>query len=425
MTILEQNENSIPEMPRFSDGSVNLQELIRVMAESLVNAIMDAQADDMCEQGNQRNGYRKRGLMTCVGKLNLQIPKLRMGTYFPNDILMRYSRTDKAVIAAISEMVTSGVSTRKVSKVATKMGIDKMSSSQVSRICESLDACVADLQERDLSGVLYPYIFLDATYIKCRDAGHVSSTALVSAIGVDAKGYRHILGLDAIDSETYEGWAEFLKSLRSRGVAGVACVTSDAHEGLKRAISEAFPGAAWQRCIVHLERNAAGCATNKTKRSAIYSILHAVFAEDDPPLVRELYHQACEEIEKFCPRAALVLEEAEADALAYLDFPFEHHKRIRTNNIQERANRELKRRSHVVQVFPSRKALIRMMGAVYSEMDEDWQSKRMFAEDVILQVVHGDPCKPPTPAYAGNTQDHARHILELVLADNPFDDKVA
>ena len=129
-------------MPRFSDGSVNLQELIRVMAESLVNAIMDAQADDMCEQGNQRNGYRERGLVTCVGKLNLQIPKLRMGTYFPNDILMRYSRTDKAVIAAISEMVTSGVSTRKVSKVAAKMGIDKMSSSQVSRICESLDDCV-------------------------------------------------------------------------------------------------------------------------------------------------------------------------------------------------------------------------------------------------------------------------------------------
>ena len=187
--------------------------------------------------------------------------------------------------------------------------------------------------------------------------------------------------MDAIDTESYEGWAEFLRSLRSRGVDGVACVTSDAHEGLKRAISEVFPGAAWQRCIVHLERNVAGCATNRKKRGAIYSILHAVFAEDDPALARELYHQACEEIDKICPKAAKILEEAEVDALAYLDFPYEHHKRLRTNNVQERANRELKRRSRVVQVFPSRKALIRMMGAVYSEMDEDWQSKRWFSKE--------------------------------------------
>ena len=213
------------------------------------------------------------------------------------------------------------------------MGIDRMSAGQVSRICSSLDDAVANLQERDLSDVKYPYVWLDATYIKCRDSGRVQSTALVTAIGAGSDGYRRLLGLDAIDTESYDGWKGFLLSLRARGVEGVVCVTSDAHEGLKRAIQEAFPGAAWQRCIVHLMRNAAGNAPTRQKRGAILSILKAVFAERDPELVRELYQLATEQIEGFCPKAAEVLEEAEADALAYLDFPYEHHVRLRTNNV--------------------------------------------------------------------------------------------
>ena len=425
MKILNHNTNVLPEMPRFDDGFVDLRELIRIMAESLINEVMDVQAEEACAQGNQRNGYRGRSLLTPVGTINLRIPKLRAGSYFPNDLLVRYSRVDKAVVATVSEMVTNGISTRKVSKVASSMGIDKMSASQVSRICESLDGYVADLQKRDLSEATFPYIWLDATYIKCRDNGHVSSCALVSAIGADSDGYRRLLGMDAIDTESYAGWLNFLRSLRERGVDGVVCVTSDAHEGLRRAISEIFPGSAWQRYIVHLERNVITCAPTRRKRKAIGSILHAVFAENDPALVRELYQLACEQIDKFCPEAARILEDAEPDALAYLDFPYEHHKRLRTNNVQERLNRELKRRSRVVQVFPSRKSLIRMMGAVLSEMDEDWATKRWFSEASIAMAVEGRKCKPPMPNYTGDTTDHARRIIELVIANNPINGKVA
>ena len=300
-----------------------------------------------------------------------------------------------------------------------------MSASQVSRICESLDDVVADLQERGLSGTSFPYIWVDATYVKCRDGGHVSSCALVTAIGAGADGYRRLLGLDAIDTESYAGWLAFLRSLRERGASGVLCVTSDAHEGLRRAIEEVFPGAAWQRCIVHLMRNAASCAPTRQKRAAVLAILHAVFDERDPALVRELYHLACGEIAGICPRAAGLLEDAEADALAYLDFPYAHHRRIRTNNVQERANRELKRRSRVVQVFPSRKSLIRMLGAVFSEMDEDWASRRWFTEESIALAVSSAKSAAPAPSYDGTAGEHARRIMEVVVADNPIGRRAA
>ena len=202
-------------------------------------------------------------------------------------------------------------------------------------------------------------------------------------------------------------------------------MTSDAHEGLRRAIEEVFPGSAWQRCIVHLMRNAASCAPARQKRAAVLAILHAVFDERDPDLVRELYHLACEEIAGFCPKAAALLEEAEADALAYLDFPYEHHVRLRTNNVQERANRELKRRSRVVQVFPSRKSLIRMMGAVFSEMDEDWAGRRWFNDDSIGRAVEGAEVNAPAPAYEGTAAEHAARIIALVVADNPISGRKA
>lgn len=283
MDSLDQRAPECAEIPRFDDGMVNIQELIRIMAESLVNEIMDAQAEDACADGNRRNGYRERALVTSVGTINLRIPKLRRGSYFPEDLLTRYSRVDRAVVAAVSEMVTCGVSTRKVERVAASLGIDRMSASQVSRICESLDDVVADLQERDLSGTSFPYIWVDATYVKCRDGGHVSSCALVTAIGAGADGYRRLLGLDAIDTESYAGWLAFLRSLRERGASGVLCVTSDAHEGLRRAIEEVFPGAAWQRCIVHLMRNAASCAPTRQKRAAVLGFCTRSSTSGTPP----------------------------------------------------------------------------------------------------------------------------------------------
>lgn len=418
MNTLPEISLALPEMPRFDDGMVDMRELIRTMAEALINEIMSTQADIMCEdQGNTRNGYRERTLVTSVGAITMRIPKVRVGSYFPEDLIERYTRTDQAVIGAISEMVANGVSTRKVERVASRMGISRMSASQVSRICSSLDEVVSDLQQRLFSDVAFPYLWLDATYIKARnDDRKVASTAVVTAIGAGSDGYRRLLGVDAIDTESYPGWLAFLKSLRERGVMGVACVTSDAHEGLKKAIEEVFPGAAWQRCVVHLMRNAWSLAPTKRKRAAISSILSAVFRERDPELVRELYHLACDEVGRICPAAGDLLEEAEPDALAYLDFPYAHHVRLRTNNVQERMNREIKRRSRVVQVFPSRKSLIRMVGAVLAELDEEWSERRWFSERSMEEIL--EKAKPaPPPGYQGTAGEHAGRIMQLLFAD--------
>lgn len=288
---------------------------------------------------NSRNSYRERGLLTPAGKITLRIPKLRCGTYFPDGILERYSRVDKAVAAAVAEMHATGVSTRKVGRVAAKLGIERLSASQVSRVCERLDAEVAELRSREFS-IGMPYLFLDATYVKCRRDGRVQSTAVVTAIAVGADGVRRVVGLSAIDTETYAGWLGFCRDLRRRGVSGVRCVTSDAHEGLRRAIAECFPGAAWQRCIVHLERNVCSLLKSRRLRKAAGGIMRAVFSESEPASVRAAHHAAIDAIGGFSREAAELLEEAEADALAYLDFPAEHRRRIRTNNVQEREPRD-------------------------------------------------------------------------------------
>lgn len=408
-----------PEIPRFDDGTVNINELVRTLAEAIVNEVMDAQAEDACAEGNQRNGHRERRLLTSVGRITLRIPKLRRGIYFPEDLIERYSRVDRAAVAAVAEMVASGVSTRKVEKVARALGVDRMSASQVSRICGSLDAAVADLRGRPLGGARFPYFWIDATYLKCRGGGHVSSCAVVTAIGAADTGHRVLLGVDAADAEDYASWRAFLLSLRERGVAGVRCVTSDAHAGLRRAIEEVLPGAAWQRCVVHLERNVCALARNRRERALLGSVVRAVFAESDPALVRELYHLAVDEIGAVSAAAGALLEEAEADALAYLDFPPAHHRRLRTNNVQERMNREIKRRANVVQVPPSRKSLIRLLGAVLSEMDEDWAARRWFTEESISEVFEDRrrwrPGRPP--AYEGTAAEHAARIIAVVMAD--------
>lgn len=427
MDTLPASTPAVPEIPRFDDGMVNINELLRTLAEALVNEVMDAQAEDACADGNQRNGYRERRLLTSVGRITLRIPKLRRGTYFPEDLVERYSRVDRAVVAAVAEMVTSGVSTRKVEKVARALGVDRMSASQVSRICESLDAAVADLQERAFEGASFPYLWIDATYIKCRDGGHVSSCAVVTAIGAASSGHRVLLGVDAADTEDYASWRAFLLSLRGRGVSGVRCVTSDAHAGLRRAIEEVFPGSAWQRCIVHLERDACALARSRRERRLMGSILRAVFSESDPALVRELYHLAIDEIGAVSAAAGELLEGAEADALAYLDFPPAHHRRLRTNNVQERMNREIKRRARVVQVFPSRKSLIRLVGAVLSEMDEEWASRRWFTEESISEAYEDRSRWKPVPpaAYEGTPAEHAALIISLAMADEGASRKAA
>lgn len=231
------------DMPATGGESLDLQALTRALLESALNAIMDEQADMACEGGaNSRNGYRERGLVTPAGKITLRIPKLRCGTYFPEGMLERYSRADKAAAAA-AEMYANGVSTRKVERIAQRMGIDRLPSSRVGRICKRLDAEVAALRARGFDMAM-PCLFLDAAYVKHRRGGRVRSAAVVTAIAVGADGIRRVVGLFAIDAETYAGWLGFCRDLRMRGVGGVKRVTSDAREGLRRAVAECFPGAA-------------------------------------------------------------------------------------------------------------------------------------------------------------------------------------
>ena len=408
-------------IPRSTDGMVDIQSLLRLLAEQVVNAIMDEEADQLCGDGaNSRNGYRDRSLETCVGTLNLRIPKLRTGSFFPEDVLERYQRVDRALVAAVAEMYATGTSTRKVQRIAEKMGIERLGRDRVSAIAATLDAEIADLAEGPLDARAIPYIWLDATYVKCRRGGRVASTAVVTAIGCDESGWRRVLGVSVVDTESYESWLGFLRKLRDRGATGTELVVSDAHGGLVRAIGEVFQGAAWQRCAVHLMRDCMREAGSWQLRRRVGRIVSSVFHAGDAGTAVAMYHAACEMLEGCCPRAARVLEEAEPDALAYLDFPPSHWKRLRTNNVQERTNREIKRRSRVVQVFPSTGSLVRLAGAVMCEQDEIWQESRYFSE-VRMNELYDDGRTRGIdgPVDWARLEAEARKMLEsgLELAD--------
>ena len=417
---------SIPEqaacaLPRFSDGTINMQELLRQLAESVVNEVMSAEADELCgASGNSRNGYRERRLATCVGTLTLRIPKLRTGSFFPEDVVERYQRVDRALVSAVAEMYATGTSTRKVQRVAEKMGVSRLSKDQASSIARSLDADVEELPSRDLGAARTPHLWLDATYVKCRRDGRVASTAVVTAIGCDEHGWRRVLGASVVDTESYDSWLAFLRSVRERGVTGVRLVTSDAHEGLRRAVQEVFQGAAWQRCAVHLMRDCVRAAGTRSLARRVAGIVAPVFRAKDAAAVRAMYHLAADMLRECCPKAADVWEGAEADALAYLDFPASHWKRLRTNNLQERTNREIKRRSRVVQVFPSVRSLERLVGAVMCEQDEAWSDARYFSEGKISELYESRPAsEPPTGERAAELRGMAGKAIEasLELAD--------
>lgn len=424
---MESLAESMPQqasLPRFGDGTINLRELIRILAEDVVNAIMDAEADQLCAGGaNSRNGYRERNLVTCVGDITLRIPKLRTGSFFPEDVVERYQRVDRAVVAAVAEMYATGTSTRKVQRVADKLGISKLSKDQVSAIARNLDADVAELLGRDLGMSRTPYVWLDATYVKCRRGGRVASTAVVTAIGCDEEGWRRVLGVSVVDTESYDSWLSFLREIKDRGVRGVQLVVSDAHKGLVKAIEEVFQGSSWQRCAVHLMRDCMREAGSRQLRRRVGRIMSPVFRAKDVATAQAMYHVACDMLRACCPRAADVAEEAEPDALAYLAFPPSHWKRLRTNNVQERANREIKRRSRVVQVFPSEKSLERLVGAVMCELDEQWSQSRYFAYEKIQELY--DEGRAAAPAAPAKTADElAEEARKMIAASLELAEKV-
>ena len=404
----------------------DMREFAAKCLEAMINACMSAQADELCGAGygeksrervNWRNGYRQRGLETTVGDITLDIPKLRHGTYYPEDIVEHWQRADGALVACVMEMYVNGVSTRKVEKVADKLGVKEMSKSQVSRMAEALDAEVEQLRTSSLADKM-PYVWIDATYVPCRVDGKFVNVAVVDAIGCDEDGRKRFLGLDAVDVESYEEWKAFLLSLRERGLGGVVNVTSDAHGGLVKALSEVFIGASWQRCVTHFIKNCADAyCGHADKQRLVREVLKATFAQTDPTLVKACYHEAAERLAGGgCPKAAEHMEDAERSVLNYLQYPVAHAKKIRTDNVQERANREIKRRTDSVQCFPSKESLIRLVGAVLVEENISWQAgTRMFYPESIATAY---TFKAPEPTEWAVTQagEKAKEIIGKAIA---------
>ena len=317
---------------------------------SVMNALMDSEAQQMCGASrnersdgreNSRNGYRPRSLKTAVGDVELEIPKLRHGTYYPEGMLARWSRVDTSVAALVQEMYVCGVSTRKVERVASRLGISSLSSSEVSSLCSDLDAEVAEFRRRDLSGTPCCYLWLDATYMSCRVGSSVVSQGVVTAIGLGADGRKHFLGCDVVDTESEDSWAAFLGGLRERGLAGVRLVVSDSHAGLVAAVSRLFQGCAWQRCVTHLQRNLQSACSGRPEdsKAAVRDLVHAAVYQDDPDLARCVWAEAAPWVASVSARAGEVFEQAEDSALAFTAFPRAHWAKLRTNNVQERANR--------------------------------------------------------------------------------------
>ena len=367
-----------------------LQESVRMMSQMLMELEVQAQTgagkhERTPERKTQRNGYRGRVWETRVGEIPLRIPKLRSGSYFPS-LLEPRRRAEQALLAVVQQAYVEGVSTRKVDDLLQAMGLTGIDKSQVSRICKSLDAVVQEFRNRPLEG-RYPYVWLDATFLKVRQNHRIVSQAVVLAIGVTELGEREVLGFALGASETQAFWLEFLRSLIGRGLDGVQLVVSDAHEGLKAAIGQVLSGASWQRCRVHFMRNLL-CHVPRGDQAMVAAALRTIFAQPDQAAARRQLRIVYEAMLTRWPKAAQVLTAVEEDILAYMTFPEEHWKRIYSNNVLERLNKEIKRRTNVVGVFPDEASVIRLVGAVLAEQADEWQvAKRYFSLETMRKLV--------------------------------------
>jgi putative transposase len=352
-------------------------------------------------RSGHRNGYRPRTLTTTAGDLELKIPRLRAGSFFPS-LLERRRRVDQSLFAVIMEAYLHGTSTRKVDDLVKALGADSgISKSEVSRICADLDTEVAAFRDRSLAQMAFPYVFLDATYCKARVNHRVVSQAVVVATGVAADGHREVLGFDVGDSEDGAFWTAFLRSLKARGLAGVQLVISDAHTGLKTAISSVLLGAAWQRCRVHFLRNVLA-QVPKGSAEMVAATLRTIFAQPGPAQVREQLQVIATMLGRQFPKVETMLHEAADDITAFAAFPLGHWKKIWSTNPLERLNKEIKRRTDVVGVFPNPEALLRLAGAVLVEAHDEWQSgeRRYLSEGsmALLTTPAGNPEEVATPA---------------------------
>ena len=358
---------------------------LRTMLTEMVNILMNAEVDVVCgaryaertdERVNSRNGYRSRPWDTRTGTIDLQIPKLRQGTYFPGWLLEPRRRAEKALTAVVAEAYLQGVSTRRVEDLVQSLGIEKLSKSQVSVLSKELDGVVKSFRERPLAGT-FKYLWLDALMMKCREGGRIVNVACLVGVGVNDDGRREILGLDVVTAEDSAGWLAFLRGLRARGLKGVELVVSDAHPGLKDAISSVLRGAAWQRCRTHFIRNLL-TRVPKVAHGIVATYVRTIFAQPDAESVRAQHARTVEHLRGRFQRAADMLADAAEELLAFTAFPKEHWRQIWSNNPQERLNREIRRRTDVVGIFPNRDSIIRLVGAVLCEIHDDWAVVRRY-----------------------------------------------
>jgi putative transposase len=359
-----------------------LREGVRALAQALMEAEVAQQVgagryERSTARTGERNGHRERRWDTRVGSIQLRVPRVREGGYFPT-LLEPRRRAERALVAVVQEAYVQGVSTRRVDELVQTLGLTGMSKRQVSLLCAELDAEVERFRTRPLTGTCYPYVGLDATLIKGRQAGRVVAQAVVIAIGLNATtGQREVLGLDVGPSEDGAFWLAFLRGLVARGLAGVQLVVSDAHEGLTGAISAVLHGASWQRCRVHFVRNALALVP-KAAAQLVAATIRTVFAQPEPEMARQQWRQVADGFRPRYPKLAALLDEAEADVLAYLAFPPEHWRQIWSNNPLERLNREVKRRTDVAGIFPNDAAILRLVGMVLAEQHDEWQVGRRY-----------------------------------------------
>jgi len=388
-------------------------DLLRAMVQDFAEALMGAEADALCgaaygerspERVNKRNGYRERGWDTRVGSIELAVPKLREGSYFPDWLLQPRRRAEQAFVSVIADAYLAGVSTRRVDKLVRQLGVEGMSRSQVSRLAKSLDAIVEEFRTRPLERAPYPYLVLDALEVKCREGGRTVNACVVHAVAVNRDGFRESLGLDVVTSEDGAAWLAFLRSLVARGLAGVRLVTSDAHPGLVDAVQATLPGAAWQRCRTHFLRN---LLTRVPKRAQgfVATLVRTIFAQPDAESVHEQHARVVDQLEGRFAEAATLLDEAGPELLAFTGFPKEHWRQLWSNNSLERLNREIRRRTDVVGIFPDRPSIVRLVGALLAEQTDEWAvSRRYMSLESIAKALRAPDSEwkeaPAIPAAA-------------------------
>jgi transposase-like protein len=369
-------------------------DLLRSLLSTFIDALMSAEADAVCgapygtsspDRVNVRNGYRHRDFDTRTGTIDVAIPKLRQGSYFPDWLLERRRRAEAALTSVVATCYLLGVSTRRMEKLVESLGITRLSRSQVSVMAADLDAQVEAFRTRPLDQGPYTFLAADALVLKVREAGRVVNVHALLAVGVNADGHREILGLQVSSAEDGAGWLAFFRDLTARGLTGVALVTSDAHRGLVEAIGATLPGASWQRCRTHYAANLM-TATPKTSWPWVKTLLHSVYDQPDAASVHAQYDRLIETVAGKLPKVAEHLDTARPDVLAFTGFPKEIWRQIWSNNPQERLNREIRRRTDVVGIFPDRDALIRLVGAVLAEQHDEWtEGRRYLGLDVLTR----------------------------------------